>query len=740
MSVSSADGDGVHLDDGRLVTELKVVELRKELEMRNLPKSGNKKELTERLKKYLMSNGEGAITSSSHGGTPRSSAHSSPVKSPEPMENPLVARYRATQEELLRQARQEAEMNRTSSGGEETEVNANDLQGSQSENTTSSKKSAKRDAPEAALVEAEEAIIEDQKQPDQNDEPAILEPASEKGDIVPEAAPEKTEIEHTAEEFITQPDETVTDEKPSAMELEKSPVSAEEPAKSPTPKEKVKEEIKEEEGKSEPDNSRSSSRSSSSADSSATTPAAASPKVEASVTVNDENQETKYTSPAERRVPMETTEPAKANEVVSQKAVKQEDTGAPEGVVVGAQDELDYEEEEGENEGSKKGVTTTQRPPRTKRAPLVYTEGGAVLNEAAAASAADSAKTVIKEETTTEPAENLTAQGLVRRRPASPPRNPVSNLIHIRQLKRPFTLKQLQNLLKNFGTLVEEDFWIDSIKSNCIAKFESEEQAEQAREGLHNAVWPTSSDQSLIVEFSTDEKLARRRGEGGKVDDLGLKIIVDNSKTKDEPSPRDNRIDSKESTEVRRRAVTDESQRSPGRKRKAADDGPTRTLEDIFMKTKALPAIYYLPLTEEEGNKRQLEKKNAEATQFQAAAARPTRNEEGEMIPRRVDIGQSIKRVFQKFEGINLLRYFLKLVEEIWQLSSEVLLRHRNPSSQLKPTPTNTLFGFPNVHALKFSQHISINVQKAIIQVDLDVDHTEFSNSLSVNMNSSISD
>ncbi|KAI1711154.1 RNSP1-SAP18 binding (RSB) motif domain-containing protein [Ditylenchus destructor] len=618
MSVSSADGDGVHLDDGRLVTELKVVELRKELEMRNLPKSGNKKELTERLKKYLMSNGEGAITSSSHGGTPRSSAHSSPVKSPEPMENPLVARYRATQEELLRQARQEAEMNRTSSGGEETEEKANDHPGSQSENTTSSKKSAKKDAPEEALVEPKEADIEEQKQPDQNDEPAISEPVSEKGDIAPEATPEKTEIEHTGEEFITQPDETVSNEKQSAMELEKGPVPVEEPKKSPTPTEMVDKEIKEE--KHELEDRQLLSRSPSAADSSATTPAAASPKYEGSVTIKDENQETKDTGPAEREMPIIKTEPTKADEVVFQEAADQEDMGAPEGVVVGAQDELDYEEEEGDNEESKTGVTTTQRPPRTKRAPHVYTEGVTVVSEAAAASAADSAKTVLKEEITSEPAENFTAQGLVRRRPASPARNPVSKLIHIRQLKRPFTVKQLQTLLKNFGTIVEEDFWIDSIKSNCIAKFELEEQAEQAREGLHNVVWPTSSDQSLIVEFSTDEKLARRKGEGGKVDDLGLKIIVDNSKTNDEPSSRDNRIDSKESTEGHRRAVTDESQRSPSRKRKAVDDGPTRTLEDIFMKTKALPAIYYLPLTEEEvslhtdEHNKQKEKKKNEAS------------------------------------------------------------------------------------------------------------------------------
>lgn len=41
------------LIDGKALEELKVVELRKELEQRSLPKSGNKKELIERLENFL---------------------------------------------------------------------------------------------------------------------------------------------------------------------------------------------------------------------------------------------------------------------------------------------------------------------------------------------------------------------------------------------------------------------------------------------------------------------------------------------------------------------------------------------------------------------------------------------------------------------------------------------------------------------------------------------------------------
>lgn len=55
--MSSASHDDV-LVSGKPISELKVVELRKELEIRNLPKSGNKKELSDRLKAYLISNNE----------------------------------------------------------------------------------------------------------------------------------------------------------------------------------------------------------------------------------------------------------------------------------------------------------------------------------------------------------------------------------------------------------------------------------------------------------------------------------------------------------------------------------------------------------------------------------------------------------------------------------------------------------------------------------------------------------
>ena len=54
-------------------------------------------------------------------------------------------------------------------------------------------------------------------------------------------------------------------------------------------------------------------------------------------------------------------------------------------------------------------------------------------------------------------------------RETSPARNPASNIIHIRNLVRPFTANQLKELLRRTGTLKESEFWMDKIKSHCFA-------------------------------------------------------------------------------------------------------------------------------------------------------------------------------------------------------------------------------------------------------------------------------
>lgn len=94
---------------------------------------------------------------------------------------------------------------------------------------------------------------------------------------------------------------------------------------------------------------------------------------------------------------------------------------------------------------------------------------------------------------------------------ATPPRNPPANFLFIRNLTRPFTLNQLQELLKTHGAVVADQFWIDRIKSKCIVSYETVDDAQKARDALHGLRWPEANPKTLNVDFSSEDELASHR-------------------------------------------------------------------------------------------------------------------------------------------------------------------------------------------------------------------------------------
>lgn len=97
----------------------------------------------------------------------------------------------------------------------------------------------------------------------------------------------------------------------------------------------------------------------------------------------------------------------------------------------------------------------------------------------------------------------------VKSRSPSPARNAVSNIVHVRNLVRPFTVLQLKELLGRNGNLIEDQFWIDSIKSHCYATYETEEYAMEARKALHGKKWPSSNPKILQVDYATTEEVSQ---------------------------------------------------------------------------------------------------------------------------------------------------------------------------------------------------------------------------------------
>ncbi|XP_032475415.1 apoptotic chromatin condensation inducer in the nucleus isoform X7 [Phocoena sinus] len=93
----------------------------------------------------------------------------------------------------------------------------------------------------------------------------------------------------------------------------------------------------------------------------------------------------------------------------------------------------------------------------------------------------------------------------------SPPRGKISNIVHISNLVRPFTLGQLKELLGRTGTLVEEAFWIDKIKSHCFVTYSTVEEAVATRTALHGVKWPQSNPKFLCADYAEQDERKLRR-------------------------------------------------------------------------------------------------------------------------------------------------------------------------------------------------------------------------------------
>ncbi|XP_076018305.1 uncharacterized protein acin1a isoform X2 [Genypterus blacodes] len=227
-------------------------------------------------------------------------------------------------------------------------------------------------------------------------------------------------------------------------------------------------------------------------------------------------------------------------------------------------------------------------------------------------------------------------------RQPSPPRGKISNIVHISNLVRPFTLGQLKELLGRTGALVDDGFWIDKIKSHCYVTYSSLEEAAATREALHGVKWPQSNPKVLSVEFCQQDDLDFHKGLGaadkpgaedqvpgpGRGRTLGLASLLperdqwaereremerrekaraerewDRDKVKEFGKPGEEKEGGarrSRSRERRRKERGKSKEKKTEKKEKAAEDPPAKLLDDLFRKTKAAPCIYWLPLTEEQ--------------------------------------------------------------------------------------------------------------------------------------------
>jgi len=124
-------------------------------------------------------------------------------------------------------------------------------------------------------------------------------------------------------------------------------------------------------------------------------------------------------------------------------------------------------------------------------------------------------------------------------------------------------------------------------------QFASIEEATRARETIHGAVWPSTSNKILNVDYAEDERMYSETDGELVGDNIDITVIEEQKRKK--PKKTD-----------RKRSKSGEEE----------DDTPANVLDTLFKKTKASPCIYWLPLNEEQAKTREEEKAKSKPVYF----------------------------------------------------------------------------------------------------------------------------
>merc|ERR1711892_549897 len=184
---------------------------------------------------------------------------------------------------------------------------------------------------------------------------------------------------------------------------------------------------------------------------------------------------------------------------------------------------------------------------------------------------------------------------------SSPPPGEPAAVVHITNLVRPFTLPQLKDFLAVHGEY--GDFWIDKIKSNCFVKYNEVDSAINCRKLIHGKKWPSSNPKSLRVTYSSDAKMQSAKEGTLEVASKRPDNIRREKRRSQSRSPQ--RATGMRSEQDFAKDVTTTKKREKSPEESAADESDEDEaggicLDDLFKKTKTIPSVYWLPLTDQE--------------------------------------------------------------------------------------------------------------------------------------------
>ena len=208
--------------------------------------------------------------------------------------------------------------------------------------------------------------------------------------------------------------------------------------------------------------------------------------------------------------------------------------------------------------------------------------------------------------------------------------HPATSALYIRELMRPLKAESIRDHLVSLATPADApidpnvvtDFFLDSIRTHCLAGFNSISAASRVRSGLHDRIWPNERDRrALWVDFVPEEKLKKwidveenaptGRGQPSKrwevvyEDEDGyikayLQEVGSNSGGLRTAQP------AKGDTGQGVQGAPSGSRTKEPQSQARPDHGKSfKALDDLFKSTNAKPKLYYLPAPRAEVERRQ---------------------------------------------------------------------------------------------------------------------------------------
>lgn len=197
-----------------------------------------------------------------------------------------------------------------------------------------------------------------------------------------------------------------------------------------------------------------------------------------------------------------------------------------------------------------------------------------------------------------------------------------TNSLLVENLVRPFTIMQLKEVLTKHGSMIEDKFWTDKVKSKCCVMYETVEVAKATKESLHGQQWPSSNPKTLKVTYITEEAISKyQSSERVKTTEIEVAVNGSNAPGKSITDRLGEKLDdgvgSSNAETIKKRlgerTSGDLGTKSSNVNRDGDGDDPKPQLDDLFKRTKAIPNLFWLPLSEELADIRQKEREERKA-------------------------------------------------------------------------------------------------------------------------------